>query len=159
MARRKSPAKKKTRSRNLCKCFDDTSLGGCARSGLGALEAPHKGLVVGGKNMACGVALDRCFQETQPDASRWDYVFSHRNGMQAVAIEVHHAAVSEVAAMLAKKEWASQLLAAECPHLGIEAWIWVAAPSGEIFFSRDNPAMFRLAEVGISFPTKSCELP
>src|SRR5580700_3381837 len=93
----------------LCRHFDRTVLARCARAGLDALEAEHKEIIVGGAHIACGVALDRCRQPHEPDANRWDYVFTVRGHdpdlADAIAVEVHHADAGEVSVMIAKKSW------------------------------------------------------
>lgn len=150
---------RRTRAANLCKVFTDTELADCARPGLTTLEAEHKPLIDGGAQIACGVALDRCRREQEPNAARWDYVFTLRDEVTALAIEVHHAAATEVDPMIAKMTWARDLLGRECPSIRVSAWIWLAAPSGEIFFLRQSPSARRLADAGIQFPVKRIDLP
>jgi hypothetical protein len=150
---RKSPAQA------LCRHFEDTDLVGCARAGLEALESEHKPLVTGGARIGCGVPLDRCRQPHEEGARRWDYVFVIRDTNSALGVEVHHAAAEEVAIMIEKKRWAENLLSVHTPRIKVEAWCWVAAPNGEIFFPRQHPLAWKLADAGISYPVKQLSLP
>jgi hypothetical protein len=144
----------------LCSHFDGTVLVGCARPGLQVLEAADREVILGGETIGCGVPLDRCRQPHETDADRWDYLFTERDTTRGHAVEVHHAASSEVEKMIAKKKWATALLASECPHLQVVAWAWIASPpNGEILFSRGGPPALRLAQEGIDFPARRIFLP
>ena len=124
------------------------------------LEAAHRTVVLDGRQIGCGVALDRCRQPREKDAHRWDYVFTHRDTDQAYAIEVHHAAADQVKSVISKKRWAEQLLAARCPELQFESWVWIASPpEGAILFPRLHPAARLLADAGIGYPVKQYVLP
>ena len=148
---------RKPPARALCDHFTGTILVGCARAGLGALEAEHKSLITAGPQTACGVDLDRCRKSHEPESNRWDYVFTFRQDDRGVAVEVHQARPSDVDEMIAKKNWAKNLLDTACPNLKIAAWIWVA--SGEILMLRQEPLARKLVDAGISFPTAKCDLP
>lgn len=153
-------APRRAPARSLCRLFEGTALVGCARPGLAVLEHSHSAIVTAGPLTACGVPLDRCRQPHEPDASRWDYVFALRNGDVAVGVEVHHADANEVDVMIAKKKWAERLLAAECPTLRVERWIWLAAPpNGEVMLLPQHPMAKRLAEAQIEFPKARHRLP
>jgi hypothetical protein len=124
------------------------------------LEADHKAVVLSAGEIGCGVALDRCRLQQEPEAPRWDYVFTHRGKNEAYGIEVHHAAADQVNDMIAKKAWAKLLLHARCPDLTVEAWVWVASPpDGEIFFLRQSPSARLLTDAGIGFPVRRIVLP
>jgi hypothetical protein len=151
---RRSPA------RTLCKPFEGTALVGCARPGLAVLERHHTAIVTSGTRTACGVHLDLCRKPHEPDAPRWDYLFTMRDGESAIGVEVHPADANEVDAMIAKKTWAAELLSSECPALQVERWIWLAPPSGaEIMLLPQHPNARRLAEAQIEFPKARYHLP
>jgi hypothetical protein len=160
MAKRDQTRVRRTRARNLCQHFDETSLAHCAEGGLAVLEAEHKPIVRGGSKIGCGVALDRCRQMQEPYALRWDYVFCQRDTDDAVAIEVHHTDVNEVDVMIGKKNWAAALLTAQCPDLKVVEWIWLASPpDGHIFILPTSPKAKLLAEARIRFPRVAIDLP
>jgi hypothetical protein len=147
-------------ARNLCHHFDGTELGACARPGQAALETGHKPVVLGGESIGCGVALDRCRQPREPNAHRWDYVFVVRDTDSAIGIEVHHTDPNEVDVMIAKKKWAEELLAGQCPDITVEHWLWIAAPrASEIFLLPQHPYARRLADERIAFPRVKYRLP
>src|SRR2546422_6181999 len=100
-------APRRPRARNLCRHFEGTVLVGCAQAGLEVLAAADRSVVVGGSSVACGVALDRCRQPSEPYAPRWDYVFTKRDTDEAWGIEVHHADADEIEVMIAKRAWAA----------------------------------------------------
>lgn len=154
-----NPRRRRTRAVRLCRHFDGTDLAGCARPGLDVLEAEHKVLITTAGKIACGVALDRCREQQEPTANRWDYVFTLREGNKSFAIEVHHAAADQADNMIAKKRWAEQLIASRCPNLECESWIWVAPLAGSILFDRLHPTTRLLAEAKITYPIKRCPLP
>lgn len=160
MAKRGRQQGRRTRARNLCHHFDGTELAGCARPGLDTLEVGHKPVVLGGASIGCGIALDRCRQAREPNARRWDYVFVERDKDSAVAIEVHHTDPNEVDVMIAKKKWAEDLLAKQCPAMVVERWVWIASPPAtEIFLLPQSPYVRRLIDAGITFPVTACRLP
>jgi hypothetical protein len=160
MAKRNNQRGRRTRARNLCHHFDGTELAASARPGLEALEAGHKPVVLGGASIGCGIALDRCRQPREPNAHRWDYVFVKRDTDSAVGIEVHHTDPNEVDVMIAKKVWAEELMAGQCPDIAVVAWLWIASPpAGEIFLLPQHPYARRLADAGIAFPRTRCTLP
>ena len=148
------------RARALCRHFTHPDFVGCAVGGLTALETAHKPVVTSAGLVGCGVALDRCRQQSEPEAPRWDYVFTHRSENIGYAVEVHHADANEATRIIAKKAWASSLLGTRCAALEITDWIWIASPpDGAILFPRQHPVARQLAEAGIHFPVKSIELP
>lgn len=160
MASRGRQRERRARARNLCHHFDDTELVACARPGLEVLETSHKPVVLSDGLIGCGVALDRCRQAREPSAHRWDYVFIVRDTDSAVGVEVHHTDPNEVDVMIAKKKWAEALLAAQCPHVTVRHWLWIASPpASEIFLLRQHPYARKLAEAGIEFPLTMCRLP
>lgn len=156
----------------LCRCFEGSLLASFARPGLEALEAEHRTSITGGAAVACGVPLDRAWKDVDDQIERWDYVFTMRGAtkarpdappvrsVQAVAVEVHHAAADEVPKMIAKKQQADELLTRDAPAVAVQAWIWVASPpDGEVFFVRQSPVARLLAEAGIEFPRARLALP
>jgi len=155
--RRRGP---RTRARNLCHHFDRTELAAFARPGLDVLETEHRPVILGGESIGCGVALDRCRQPREPNAHRWDYVFVERDTDAAVGIEVHHTDPNEVDVMIAKKKWAEDLLAKQCPDIVVKHWLWIASPpASEIFLLPQSPYVRRLVDAGIAFPRASYRLP
>jgi len=160
MPRKTRKRRARVRARRLCRHFEDTDLAGCAAAGLMVLEAAHKSILTTNGAVACGVALDRCRQHSEPDVDRWDYVFTLRGGNSALAVEVHHADADQATKLVAKKRWAQAVLAARCPQLTFDAWIWIASPpAAVILFDRLHPAARQLAEAGISYPMARCKLP
>lgn len=171
MTRRRPPPKPHP-AHALCGCFEGTPLAAFARPGLDVLETNHKNCVYRGASVACGVPLDRARQVEEDQSDRWDYVFTLRSGgrhrrqvgaadsIEALAVEVHHAAAEEVPKMIAKKRWAEQLLSSTCPTVVVKAWVWVASPPrGDIFLLRQSPAARQLDEAGITFPITALPLP
>src|SRR5690242_13402454 len=119
---------RQARAVNLCSHFNGTALAAYAQAGLGALEADHKPIITTAGDVGCGVALDRSRQHAEPNADRWDYVFTSRSSAVGYGVEVHHASPDEALKMIAKKAWAEALLRSECSDLEVVYWLWIAAP-------------------------------
>jgi hypothetical protein len=79
--------------------------------------------------------------------------------MPGIAMEVHHAAASEVDVMISKKQWAEGLLQQECPDLEILYWRWIIPNGRDLLFTQSDPAARRLAAFGIDFPTRRLAVP
>lgn len=161
MARaRRATTPRRSPARSLCRAFEDSALVGCARAGLAVLERHHTTIVTAGSRTACGVHLDQCRRHHEPDAPRWDYVFTMREGDAAVCVEVHPTGPNDVDDMIAKKTWAEALLSSQCPTLQVERWIWLSPPSNaEVMLLPQHPNAKRLAEARIEFPRPRCHLP
>lgn len=146
------------RARGNCRHFIG-DLAGCSRNGLTAITAAHSALITGGHNVVCSINLDSCRRAAEPGATRWDYVLVLGSGDgPGAALEVHHAAVSEVSIMIRKKYWAQELLRSECPHLAVTAWHWIV-PSGKgPFFTRNDPRARALYQEGIRYPKATLAL-
>lgn len=57
-----------------------------------------------------------------------------------------------MAKLIRKKSWAMALLQEQAPTLRVVTWIWLTGSDAEPYFSRNHPAVRRLAEAGIGFP-------
>lgn len=151
MARRRE--KRLPVARTMCRHFVG-SLAGCARGGLDALAARHRDRVpLLESTAACSVDLDHCGPAT-PDVKRWDYVISLLDSDDGIAIEPHHATQDEIERMIEKKVSAMAMLAEGAPTLRVLKWIWLTGSDEEPYFSNAGSAKARLAEAGISFPTR-----
>ena len=159
MSSGRARSRARPRAIRLCQSFEGSPLARWARAGLAVLEKNHKKTIRSGNDIACGVPLDRCRRAEEPHVHRWDYVFVRRDFETAIAIEVHHASADEAETMIQKKAWAETLLATYCPAVEVALWLWVAAPGGDILFSRQHPVTRRLADAGIAFPMHEVELP
>lgn len=146
--------RKRVRARRHCAAFDDTILGGCARSGADALQAVHRDLIEERRNrIGCSVNMDSCRAAAEPNANRWDYVLALQSApMRGVAVEIHHAAAEEVPVVIAKRDWAQGLLAAQCPAFEVLRWVWLIPAGSQALFLRNSPAARALAEAGFWFP-------
>jgi hypothetical protein len=135
-------------------------LAGCARGGLTALTAAHSILVNGANKIVCSINLDSCRKAAEPAASRWDYVLIVGKGSgPGIAMEVHHAAASEVQAMIKKKEWAAALLSKECQQLSVQSWNWIVPKGQQPFFTPNDPHAKTLFQAGIDFPKSALVVP
>jgi hypothetical protein len=94
------------------------------------------------------VDLDSAMEAEHPDEPRWDYLVSAPKGI--VGVEPHPATVSEVQAVIRKKERSRAYLRNHLQKGGrITAWLWVA--SGRSKFVPFEPAKLRLDRAGIEF--------
>jgi hypothetical protein len=143
---------------NLCRHFAHGTLAGCARAGLGALRVEHRARIKAEAVASCSVDLEACRKPHEPNADCWDYVITLRGGDDAIAIEPHPAAADQVEELIRKKSWAMALLQREAPTLRVAKWIWLTGSNAEPYFSRNHPAVRRLAEAGIEFPFVTLKL-
>jgi hypothetical protein len=151
--------KRLPRARGNCRHFAGT-LAGCARNGLTAVAAAHAALINGASKIVCSINLDSCRKAAEPAASRWDYVLVVGTGSgPGIAMEVHHAAVSEVPVMIKKKEWAAALLSKECKQLSVQNWIWIVPNGQQPFFTPNDPGAKALFQAGIGFPKSALVVP
>lgn len=74
----------------------------------------------------CSLALDEDGPPSRKGEHRWDYLIVTEEGERAHAVEIHTATPGDVKEMIAKKEWATHLLAKECPGHTVAKWHWVA---------------------------------
>lgn len=150
---------KRPRASRNCQHFAGL-LAGCARGGLTALPVAHQALIVGGDKVVCSINLDTCRQPAEPDAPRWDYVLViHKGDGPGIAMEVHHAAASEVPAMLNKKAWAAALLGTACESLQISRWAWLVPHGQQPLFTPNDPSAKALSQAGIEFPKAALAIP
>lgn len=143
---------------NLCRHFAHGTLAGCARAGLGALRAEHRTRIKAEAVASCSVDLEACRKPHEPNADYWDYIITLRNSDAAIAIEPHPAAADQADELIRKKSWAMALLQREAPTLRVVKWIWLTGSSAEPYFSRNYPAVRRLADAGIEFPLVALNL-
>lgn len=122
------------------------------KPGLSALRSSHRRKVLD-KNAKQSCDIDARYADAKPGSPRWDYVVE-RSGQRrtGACIEVHPASTGEVAALIAKKQWAESKLAADVPHLQITRWHWLA--TGGIHITVTSPQARRLATAGIERPRK-----
>jgi hypothetical protein len=155
MARGQKDRRALPRARGNCKHFEG-ALAHCARGGLTAVVRAHTELIDGGSKVVCSINLDSCRRAAEPGASRWDYILIIGSGTgPGLAMEVHHAAATEVQPMIKKMQWANALLKAECPSLVVKAWKWIVPKGQEPFFTPNDPQAKILAQSGIDFPRSS----
>ncbi len=120
------------------------------RDGLRAVTSAHHALFVRPATYACSVDLDATLRESEPNASRWDYVVARRDGT-TVGVEVHPAKASEVDVVVAKKRWAEQRLLSFCA-LRVNRWYWVRPARSQLQFTPLSPKARSLAMNGVQFP-------
>jgi hypothetical protein len=142
----------RTAARSLCRHFVDGALEKCAKAGLGALRAEHRSRIRAETVASCSVDLEACRRPHEGNTSYWDYVITLRDGDSAIAVEPHPAAADQVDEMIRKKSWALALLQREARTVRVVKWFWLTGSDAEPYFSRNHPAVRRLAEAGIEFP-------
>jgi hypothetical protein len=109
----------------------------------------------------CSIDLDRSREAQEPNADRWDYVVVV-GGIEdpyPAGIEVHPATAGEVTKVIAKQQWARQLLEVRCAGCRPAAsrWYWVA--SGKVYLRPTDPQSRRLRRTGIQGPLTRLVLP
>ena len=98
--------------------------------------------------------LDEALRRAYPNANRWDYIISTKNGL--FGIETHSAKESEISGLIRKKNWAvSQMVAHLQPGKRVSVWYWVA--SGFVAFTDTGKTRRRLNQLGIVFGSKGIE--
>ena len=127
-----------------------TELEPAVQRGLRAVSSAHHRLIEDPARYACSVDLDGALHEAEPNAPRWDYILARRD-RTSVGMEVHPAKASEVALIIAKKEWAQAKVSVHC-QLRIDRWYWVRPAGSPLQFTLLSPKARLLAQSRIHFP-------
>jgi hypothetical protein len=109
------------------------------------------------------VNLDAALRESRPNEQRWDYGIglpAEDDADHALWVEVHSANALHIDAVVGKRRWLRQWLAAEAPALKQitppQNYVWLA--TGSVALPRNSPQRKRLAVEGIQFRSQSLRL-
>jgi hypothetical protein len=112
--------------------------------------------VAAGAAFGCSIDLDAAMSQKLPNAHRWDYLVVIREAAErCVGVEVHPATAGEVRRIIAKRDWARQLLEQRCARGRPSAadWHWLA--SGRVYLRPTDPQFRVLRSSGINGPTRA----
>ena len=118
-----------------CKCCESIS-DNCCKNGLKAIKSSDKGNFNfnNSRNINCSIDIDKCFENTYPNAPRWDYFICYQD--KAYFVEIHPANSGEkVKEILKKFDWLKNniLNKASCRISKIHIY-WIA--TGKVAISK-----------------------
>jgi hypothetical protein len=133
------------------------ALRGYCHRGLQALRGADAGYVSAAKprTITHSLDLDRALARTEPNATRWDYGIGKHGNLRTeelVWVEIHPASSSgNLGEVKAKASWLQLWLVSDGVPLNYRPrrFVWVA--SGRSAFSRNDPKVRALQNLGIEF--------
>jgi hypothetical protein len=142
-----------SRATSLQAVLDEKSpLRELVRAGMAAFAKEDVKLVAEAERSRIGdsLDLDAASRDEFPQANRWDYILSVPDLGEIVGIEPHTAKDSEISAVIAKKNHATQYLRNHLQEGNrVARWFWVS--HGTVSFSKMDRARRRLDQNGITF--------
>jgi len=82
-------------------------LSSCAKDGLQAVKDSDRAKfeINNTRKLKKSVDIDNCLKNAYPSENRWDYLVLVDDSVEGYFVEIHPASTSEVATMIAKKQW------------------------------------------------------
>ncbi len=137
---------------------------GARQPGLQALGGHSRSIECADTRRITGsIDIDAVLRPLHPNASRWDYGVGWERGdrEEAIWIEAHPAATSDVSKMIDKLMWLRTWLRDDAPALDRitrrdQPFYWLATKG--VHIPKTSPQARRLAQSGLRFPSKTVQL-